>query len=535
MLDIRRKFIDWTNSYPNRIAIIILIITNFICNNIFFLNLKYYSDDWSLLVYPVSTITDLSHAFLHSQRPIYYAEFVIGQQLASNVLFFHLLTFLTTSIVLVVVYFIFKRIFRDFGYENEIYPFLVSMLFCTLFNKDEIYAWPTISFGIHNISYLLAIYFYLNKEKKYYIGLSLFAYFLGLLTYESGIAIPAFLLLYDYLIGKNWKKSFYFAIPLILYSVIRFTNWFGYGWVDIDRGFGTYGLETIIISFRSLIVTAYVFLNNLINSAYGYAQMGITLIVFLLIINIILIVIIYRHLRTIQVSEKFNIKLICVAFLMIIVFIAPYIIRGGMVVETRAFYLLDIGIALLLVCVLMLLRRYLNIKILAMLLIILGIFVNQGLSYNWVVSGDIQEKIDNFIGENKDELLKYDYIYLNTRSFTEPMPNKYEMESLPFYSTFKGVRYQLFGPPPELISNRQYDNGYGQYYNAWALHRWALDAMISERKKTNYTLIYGNYYYSGTVPIDVTKDTITYKNQENGPNFTVSRDKVFEINYSSVV
>ena len=218
---------------------------------------------------------------------------------------------------------------------------------------------------------------------------------------------------------------------------------------------------------------------------------------------------------------------------MIFVFLVPYIMRGGIVVETRSFYLMDTGIALLLVCILMLLKRFLNIKVLAILIIILGIFVNQGLYYNWVVSGDILEKIDKFIGENKDELLKYDYVYFNTKSFTDHMPNGYEMETLPYYSTFKGVRYQLFGSPPKLDPNRQYDNGYNQYYNAWALHRWALTSMISERKKTNYTLIYGNYYIYGTVPIDVTEDTIIYKNQGDETNFTVSRDKVFEINYSS--
>ncbi len=537
MLDIKPKFIDLMHSYPNKIAIIILIITNFICNNIFLFNLKYYSDDWPLLVYPghISFSNAIQKAILDSQRPLSNVIFVLGQQIADNVILFHLLAFITTTIALILVYFIFRKIFRDFEYKDDFYPFMSAMLFCTLFNKDEVYSFPTISFGFAYITYILTIYLYLNKEKKYYFSLSLFVYFLALLSSEIGIIIPVFLLLYDYIIGKNWKKSLFFFVPLTLYLVIRFTHWFGYGVAGPRVGFGTYNLELIIISFRSLIITAYVFLNNLINSAYGYAQMGIMLIVFLLVINVVLLFIIYKYLINLKVSDKFNIKLIYVAFLMIIVFIAPYIIRGGMVVETRAFYLLDIGITLLLVCVLMLLRKYLNIKILTMLLIVLGIFVNQGLYYNWVVSGNIQEKIDNFIEENKDELLKYDYVYFNTRSFTEHMPNKYEMESLPFYSTFKGIRYQLFGSPPELISNRQYDNGYGQYYNAWALHRWSLESMISERKKTNYTLIYGNYYYYGTVPIDVTKDTITYKNQETGPNFTVSRDKVFEINYSSVV
>jgi hypothetical protein len=112
MLDIKCKFIDLIKSYPNRIGIIILIITNFICNNLFLFNLKYYSDDWSSLVYPIP-VRDITFfkALLHSQRPIYITLISFGQQIASNVVLFHLLAFITTTIALIIIYYIFRIIY----------------------------------------------------------------------------------------------------------------------------------------------------------------------------------------------------------------------------------------------------------------------------------------------------------------------------------------------------------------------------------------------------------------------------------------
>ncbi|MDO8873689.1 MAG: hypothetical protein Q7V05_13315 [Methanoregula sp.] len=435
--------------------------------------------------------------------------------------------------MLVIVYYIFRKIFKEVGYETVLYPLIASMIFCTLFNKDEIYPWPILSFGFAYICYISTIYLYLNKEKKYYLCLSCIVYFLATLTYESGITIPAFLLLYDYLFGKNWKKSLYFAIPLTICLAIRATHWFGFGWDVYNDGLGTYGLGTIIATLAAPVIASFVFLNNLINSFYGYTQMSAALIIFLIIINVVLLTIIYKYLVTLHESNKFDIKLIYVAFLMILVFSAPYLMRGVLSAQTREYYFIDIGIALLIVCVLIAFTKQVKTGIFVIVIIGLGLFINQGLYYNWVIGGELLEKIDTCIGENTDELLKYDYIYFNTRSFTENIPNGIKYEIVPFYLTVQDLKNKLLGRPPLLKSDTQYDYGYNFYYNARALEPWALKGMISERKKTNYTLIYGNYV--GTVPIDVTKDTIIYKNLGEGSIFNVSRDKVFEINYSSVV
>jgi len=545
MCGFKRCLLDKINSVPDRTSIIILIITNFICNNLFLFQLKYYADDWTNLVYPAPNYRTFSDSFLNPQRPISYAYIVLQQYIAINPLVFHLLAFITTTISLILIYFIFRRIFRDFGYADELYPFLAAMFFCVLFNKDQIYAWPIMSLGFGLIATILTIYLYLNNEKKYYLGLSYFIYFLSLLTYELGITVPALLFLYDYLLKKDWKKSLYFAVPLFLYLAIRVTSWFGVGGLgdEVDRAFGTYGWDTIITALQYPLVTFDVLLRAVIYSAAGYAQMEITLIGLLCIINIALLVIIYKYLGTLSISNNRNFKLIYVAIGTVLVFWAPYIVAGYQYLPTRAFYLCDIGIALLLVCGLLIIQRHINVRLAVIFIICLGLFVNQGLYYNWVVSGDIQEKIDNYLKGNADELIKYDYVYFNTRSFTNSMPQQIKWADISVYTKFKSIKEDIFesellAPSYSLVTKqteKQYDQGFRAYYNAMAIAAGPLCAMINEHTgyKKEFTVIYG-VPGNVSVPLTVTKETITMKDY-TGNISTVNRTDVFEINYTSVI
>ena len=540
MFDNKRRnfFIDLINSVPDRVSLGILILANFICNNIFIFNLKYYADDFPNILYPNPYYPPIARSLLNSQRPINFAVFGFQQQIANDPLVFHLIAFISTTITLILIYFIFKRIFQDFGYENMLYPFLGAIFFCVLFNKDQAYAWPIMSTGLGFLMPILAIYLYLNKEKKYFLILSAVAYFLSLLTYEVGICVPAFLFLYDYLRGNDWKKSLYFAIPLTLYLTIRYTKWFGYGWVSNDRGFGTYGLETVINAFTYPIITGDVLLRSIISSASGFMQMSFLLIGVLIIINIGLLLIIIRHLNSTTTSKSPNIKLFFIAILMILVFWAPYIIKGYQYLPPRAFYLCDIGIALFMVCIILLLKDYRNIKLLAICIIFVGLFINQGLYYNWVISGDSEEKIDNYIRGNSDELIKYDYIYFNTRSFTDSLPVKGNWQTASIYWAYIAVKKQLSPPPrpTNITSSPQYDRGYISYYNAVAVTGASLNAMIwkhTNYQKMNYTLIYGEPGWS-YIPLNVIETEIIYR-EKNGNVSAVSRNKVFEINRTAVV
>ena len=174
--------------------IIILILVNFITNYLFILQYKFYSDDWSVIVHPGYPWTEsYSYLLLTPGRPIYWAIFKFQAQIFQNyALLHHVIGFITTSIILILIYEITKKIFSDFNYSSEIYPFLTAVIYCVLFNKDEMYPWVVMAFAGYSILYLVSFYTYIHKERSNYLGYSLIAYALGIFTYESGITLPGY-------------------------------------------------------------------------------------------------------------------------------------------------------------------------------------------------------------------------------------------------------------------------------------------------------------------------------------------------------
>jgi hypothetical protein len=168
------------------------------------------------------------------------------------------------------------------------------------------------------------------------------------------------------------------------------------------------------------------------------------------------------------------------------------------------------------------------------------LFINQGLSYNWVISGNFQEKIDSFISDNKDLLSHYDYFYFNSTSFREKIPNQLNpSELIPFsdilpydiiLSKIKGNEF--------LLSNYFLDDttfGYFNYYNAKAMDIGPLKAMLSNHlDNVNYTLFYSKYQEMRSYISGDNLSTYTYYDRELRENFTLSKDQVFEFNYSDV-
>jgi hypothetical protein len=213
---------------------------------------------------------------------------------------------------------------------------------------------------------------------------------------------------------------------------------------------------------------------------------------------------------------------------LIITFVGPYTIRGGLSMATREYYLTDIGLSLLIVCILMLIKNKPMVKILTVCLVGFGIIINQGLFFNWVISGDIQNNINNYIEENNKELSKYDYVYFNTTSYKENKENNCET----LYKAINNFCKKHIGFSLGIINERiSYEIAYDTYFNAKCLDKWALQAMIDGNTHSDTTLIYGNY---GTVLVNVTNDNITYKDFDDGNIYTISKEKVFEINYTNV-
>lgn len=527
--------------------VIILVLLNFITNFLFIFQYKFYSDDWSTIVKPFMARDTYLNLILYPDRPIYYTIFKFQAQIFQDyTLIYHIFGFVTTSIILVLIYKIAQKLFSDFQYNAEIYPFLAAVIYCVLFNKDELYPFALVALGFYSIMYLLSFYTYIYKERKNYLIYSLITYTLGLFTYENGIALPVIFLGYDILLKKDYKKSFLFAIPLVFNLVVRKTSWFGYGSTVYSNGFGQWGFQSLLQSvFDFLSASVFIIFRQILYAFQGLQTMGV-LIICIAIINLVILIILYKFIDFSRLTKVENTSLGFLLLIIIAAFAFPYILRGGLLsgsLPTRSFEFIDIGVALLLTFIIIYLPKPRLTKILILVFIGICIFVCQGLFMNWVVSGDIQEEVYRFIGEHSDEIKSYDYLYFNTPSFVINKPNAIN-ESV-FYPVAK-LYFQYIRKDPHTLENRisaqtqqlKYNNEYDRYYNAKGLDNYALASMLSTKidkfddRNYSHYLIYGKTL---NVPVEITQNFIVFQQQfPNGQNITIEKSRIYEINHDKV-
>ena len=528
--------------------IIVLLLVNFITNYLFILQYKFYSDDWSIIVNPLTE--PYIYYLLGPARQIYSIIFIFQTEIFHDyALIYHILGFITTSIILILIYKIAKKLFSDFNYSSEIYPFLAALIYCVLFNKDEMYPWAIFALGFYSIIYMISFYTYINKEKEYYLGYSLIAYTLGLFTYESGIALPVIFFSYDILLKKDYKKSFLFAIPLLFMLLVRKTGWFGYGYTVSIRGFGEWGFQSIVHNvFDFVSASIFMIFRQTFYALQGLQTLG-NLIIIITILNLGILYILYKLIDFDKVPRTGNIYFGLLLVIITAAFAFPFILRGGLLsgsLPTRSFEFIDIGIAFLLTFIVGYLSKPHLKKILVLIFIGTCIFLCQGLFMNWVVSGDIQEDVYHFIGEHSNEIKSYDYIYFNNPSFVLNKPNAID-ESV-FYPIAK-IYFQYVRNDPQALEQRIQaqkqkssgsitDNEYDRYFNAKGLDNYVLASMLSLKvekfKNANYSnyLIYGK---ANNVPLEVTNEYIIFQNPyPGGQNVTVEKSLVYEINYENV-
>jgi hypothetical protein len=189
-------------------------------------------------VYSFLSNKSLTQAMLESQRPLSFVIYKLAVDFfGGNVLAFLLLNFITTSLVILLVFLISKTLLDDVFKESTSLAFLVAIFFCVIFNIDQIFLWSVMFLdNIAYIFYLASFYFYINLTKKqHYLVLSIFSFLIAVFIYELGIFLPLLCFCYDIIFNRNWKKSLWFVLPLGIYGIIRVTKWFGLGWTLTDR------------------------------------------------------------------------------------------------------------------------------------------------------------------------------------------------------------------------------------------------------------------------------------------------------------
>ena len=404
-----------------------LIVLNFVANFIF---LPYYGlvgDDWTQLFQNNSFGgMTLSQLIFESHRPFLYIilktlPIIFGY----NPVIFYLINFIITSILLLIVFILIKSLLREIKIYSISYSFLITILFCVIFNKGELYAWSSII--PNNIAfalYLSSFYFYLNSDKKpFFILLSVISLSFALFTYELGIILPLIYILYAFCFKKSIKKSLCFFIPIVFYCIVRFTNWFGHGLV-LNYGNGITPLS--FLSAFSVSRVVYIpanfgllidsFSENVNYGIIGWNSLPPVIPIYLIILDIIvafaIIWTLHKHIK--KDPDLLDFKessLILVGFAGIVISFVLISLNGFIANRTMVF--IDFFGCLIIGLIVM---KCVGKKIIVcglFFIILFCLIINQGLYFNYVVSSNIQHDFNEAILKNAENISHVDVVYVN--------------------------------------------------------------------------------------------------------------------------
>lgn len=502
-----------------------LILLNFLTHYLFIFYFKFVSDDWSQLVYPsysnhLTVSRPYSELIFETQRPLFYIILkTVVDLIKGNALGYHILNFITSTIILLLVFNIAKHLFGKITTNDQSCAFISSLVFLLLFNKDELYAWSTIfPNNMAFIFYLGSLFFYITYEKKTYrLIVSLILFSIAIFIYELGIFLPIFYFIYDWINKKDLKKSLYFGLPLGLYGIIRITNLFGYGWFRNETEF-TSPFKFLPV-FLNMILGPDNTLFDLTDSFYGLISLNQVILIFLILTDLLIVLLVFKFLLTDLKGCNFygncrntkNLLIISIAGL--VISYIPITIRGY--IASRHVIFIDFFISLLLAILINLIakksfaKKY-NLIYLKYIVIFLFLIVNQGLYINWITSGIIQESVDHSIIDNSDQLTQYSCIYINATDLSNAKPNN-------------GIR--IYGYKDQLHS---------PYLNSPGLEIWVVKPMLraANINLSKTTLIYGTY---GDIFISSINTTLTYKNTSSGEYHTINKSECFEFNASNLL
>ncbi len=434
-------------------AVAALLLANFVANFLFIFNYKLYSDDWSTFISTGYLDKPFSYLIMDSQRPLQWCFFRLEWLLFQNgPLGYHIVSLLTSSAILILIFLLFKELFPRLGFQGDAYPFLGALAYVVLFNKDQLYPWAVIGandMGI--IFFLLSFLLYIHRDRRHFIYLSLAAYFIGLCFYEIGIMMPAVFLIYDLYTHRDFKPSFLFAIPLAASLLIRVTQWFGFGHTYIPRGFGDLSIQSLPSHLFNVFYPLWAkALNNVYYSLIGLGSTDAVTLIFLLLLDVLLACIVFGMVDLKKMAGKINIKILAFPLLMVAVLVVPHVMQGTM--DTRHMVLVDIAFAMLIVLLAGVAVRSGMGKLPLAALFVVSLLICQGLYVNWVVSGDIQEHVYQYISKNAGEIGQYDYVYFNATSFADNRQNQYRAAIAEAVFLIKGGnRGSAIGPGARLL------------------------------------------------------------------------------------
>jgi hypothetical protein len=405
-----------------------LVLLNFVANFIFLSYYGFIADDWSLLS-QINICADipLSKLLFETHRPFQYIIYkILTVIFGNNQVVYFLFNFILTSLILLIIFIVVKSLLHKRTPSSSSCAFLITALYCILFNKAELYAFgSTIPNNISFILYLTSFYFFLNSDKKpFYHYLALICFTFALFTYELGIILPFVYLVYAFSSEKTIKKPLAFFIPIIFYFIVRFTDWFGYGFV-LNRGSGISPSDFASFTFLNRVIF-YVNLNlvaagNSFWQGIDYGIMGLKSlplmsIILLIILNAVvafaILWIFTRHFTNEPEKPGFGGYPLILSGLAGIAFSFMLISLNGLI-ASRYMIFIDIFACLVVVVTVIKVIKKTTVVYPLFFLILFCLLINQGLFFNYVASHNIQQSVNDAIYENAGDIRQYDTIFFD--------------------------------------------------------------------------------------------------------------------------
>jgi len=433
-----------------------LILLNFVTNYIFLSYYGFVSDDWSTMS-PVNEYSDIPalQLFFEPQRPFTYLIFKsLPLIFGNNQVLFFLLSFVLSSVLLIMVFLVVHSLLNQIKKCPPSYSYLVSVLYCILYNKGELYAFgSTMPNTVASVLYFVSFYYFINSEKKpYYVYISLVCFTLALFTYELGIFFPVLYLIYVFSYKKPVKNVLMFIAPVVFFAIIRITNWFGFGLVlskasviSLSELTSSSSTSQIVSYFTdNLIVQIPFFLKSITFGNVGLKGLPFTTLVLLLLLDWIIAVLVVWILIKDLPEEKFDIpfqrKIPLILMGITGIFVPFVLVSLHGLMATRYMGFIDIFACFIGILVVMKYLKKTAIVIIPLfLLVVFCLMINQGLFFNYVVSHNVQHNMDEAIVDNMENIVRHEAVFIN-------------------------------------VSDLRYVGG--NYWNANGLHSWSIKSMI---------------------------------------------------------
>jgi len=504
-----------------------LFFLNILTHYLLISRYTFVSDDWTEIVYSVFSQQSFYHLILESQRPILYITFKIANAcFGGNPLVYQVLNLITTSLIIFLVFLIAESLFNTVYQNSTIHAFLVASFLCVIFNIDQLFTWGlSFSNNIAIILYFGSFYYYINvNRKQYYLFLSVSLFLIAIFTYEIGVFFPILFISYDLLFHRNWKKSVWYILPLGFWGIVRETNWFNFGWIFINRQQNWLSLNFLHEFGQNFLI------NNSIreigrtglNILYGIlGLLNINYMVFfiLIIIDFICILLIFKFLISPANSENCedrNFKnAVNISYIGILGILLSHLIlsvNGGSV-STRHLIFIDFFIFLSIVA---LVGPHLTKKpvIIPLFCIILTcVLINQGLSVNWIIAGNICTSVNQSISENANNVSFYNYVFINGVDLTRAIPNS-------------------------MLKYNFKNGNFNEFLNSPCLPYWAVNSMVSGTgiNTSEVHIIYDNSVDGSPTNVAVSaNNSIMYQDIKTKANNTINKSEYFELNSTNLL